>query len=163
MDGSHRRSWLFCPPVRDHDHAGLPLVQCLDILSSQEPSKYFKSVLLEVKSDVESGLTFADSLKKHPKVFDSLFVNLVAAGEIGGILDTILNRLATYIEKNVKLIRQVKGAMMYPIGILIVAGGVVFALLKWVIPTFAKMFSDMGDAIARLDPGCYRRVGVVSG
>ena len=126
--------------------AGLPLVQCLDILSSQEPSKYFKSVLLEVKSDVESGLTFADSLKKHPKVFDSLFVNLVAAGEIGGILDTILNRLATYIEKNVKLIRQVKGAMMYPIGILIVAGGVVFALLKWVIPTFAKMFSDMGDA-----------------
>ncbi|MEE2787348.1 MAG: type II secretion system F family protein [Myxococcota bacterium] len=126
--------------------AGLPLVQCLDILSSQEPSKFFKAVLLEVKSDVESGLTFADSLKKHPKVFDTLFVNLVAAGEIGGILDTILNRLATYIEKNVKLMRQVKGAMMYPIGILLVAGGVVFALLKWVIPTFSKMFSDMGDA-----------------
>ena len=126
--------------------AGLPLVQCLDILSSQEPNKFFKSVLLEVKSDVESGLTFADSLKKHPKVFDTLFVNLVAAGEIGGILDTILNRLATYIEKNVKLMRQGKGAMMYPIGILVVAGGVVFALLKWVIPTFAKMFSDMGDA-----------------
>ncbi len=126
--------------------AGLPLVQCLDILSSQEPNKFFKKVLYEVKESVESGATFADSLRKHPTVFDSLFVNLVAAGEIGGILDTILNRLATYIEKNVKLVRQVKGAMMYPIGICVVAGGVVTALLKWVIPTFEKMFSDFGDA-----------------
>ncbi|MEZ4434290.1 MAG: type II secretion system F family protein [bacterium] len=126
--------------------AGLPLVQCLDILSTQEPNRFFKKVLTDVKQSVESGMTFADSLKKHPTVFDTLFVNLVAAGEIGGILDTILNRLATYIEKNVKLVRQVKGAMIYPIGILIVAGGVVFALLKWVIPTFEKMFSDMGDA-----------------
>lgn len=126
--------------------AGLPLVQCLDILASQEPNKFFKTVLSDVKQSVESGMTFADSLKKHPSVFDTLFVNLVAAGEIGGILDTILNRLATYIEKNVKLVRQVKGAMVYPIGILIVAGGVVFALLKWVIPTFEKMFGDMGDA-----------------
>lgn len=126
--------------------AGLPLVQCLDILATQEPNRFFKKVLTEVKQNVESGATFADSLKKHPTVFDTLFVNLVAAGEIGGILDTILNRLATYIEKNVKLVRQVKGAMVYPIGILIVAGGVVFALLKWVIPTFEKMFSDMGDA-----------------
>ncbi len=126
--------------------AGLPLVQCLDILSSQEPNKYFKSVLTDVKESVESGMTFADSLRKHPKVFDSLFVNLVAAGEIGGILDTILNRLATYIEKNVKLVRQVKGAMTYPIGILVVAGGVVFALLKFVIPTFEKMFADFGNA-----------------
>jgi type IV pilus assembly protein PilC len=126
--------------------AGLPLVQCLEILSSQEPSKYFKSVLLDVKQSVEGGATFADSLRRHPKVFDTLFVNLVAAGEIGGILDTILNRLATYIEKNVKLMRQVKGAMMYPIGIMVVAFGVVVALLKWVIPTFAKMFGDFGNA-----------------
>ena len=124
--------------------AGLPLVQCLEILSSQEPNKYFKSVLVDVKANVEGGSTFADSLKRHPKVFDSLFVNLVAAGEIGGILDTILNRLATYIEKNVKLVRQVKTAMYYPVGILLVAGGVVTALLKWVIPTFEKMFGDMG-------------------
>ncbi|MGC6416687.1 MAG: type II secretion system F family protein [Bradymonadia bacterium] len=126
--------------------AGLPLVQCLEILSNQEPNKYFKSVLVDVKANVEGGATFADSLRRHPKVFDSLFVNLVAAGEIGGILDTILNRLATYIEKNVKLVRQVKGALMYPTVIVIIAFGVVFALLKWVIPTFAKMFQDMGDA-----------------
>ena len=122
--------------------AGLPLVQCLEILSNQEPNKYFKSVLVDVKANVEGGATFADSLRRHPKVFDSLFVNLVAAGEIGGILDTILNRLATYIEKNVKLVRQVKGALMYPTVIVIIAFGVVFALLKWVIPTFAKMFQD---------------------
>ncbi len=126
--------------------AGLPLVQCLEILSSQEPNKTFKRVLIDVKNTVESGSTFADSLRRHPKVFDNLFVNLVAAGEIGGILDTILNRLANYIEKNVKLVRQVKGAMMYPAGVLIVAGGVVTALLKWVIPTFEKMFSDFGGA-----------------
>lgn len=126
--------------------AGLPLVQCLDILASQEPNKNFKRVLTDVKNNVESGSTFADSLKRHPKIFDILFVNLVAAGEIGGILDTILNRLATYIEKNVKLVRQVKGAMMYPIGILVVAIGVIGALLKWVIPTFEQMFKDFGDA-----------------
>jgi type IV pilus assembly protein PilC len=126
--------------------AGLPLVQCLDILGTQEPNRAFKKVILDVKSNVEGGSTFADSLKKHPAVFDNLFVNLVAAGEIGGILDTILNRLATYIEKNVKLVRQVKGAMAYPIGILVVAIGVVGALLKYVIPTFEKMFADMGGA-----------------
>jgi type IV pilus assembly protein PilC len=126
--------------------AGLPLVQCLDILGTQEPNKTFKKVILDVKASVEGGATFADSLKRHPAVFDNLFVNLVAAGEIGGILDTILNRLATYIEKNVKLVRQVKGAMTYPIGILVVAIGVVAALLKYVIPTFEKMFADMGGA-----------------
>lgn len=126
--------------------AGLPLVQCLDILSSQEPNRYFKKVLIDVKNSVEGGATFADSLKKHPRVFDDLFCNLVAAGEIGGILDTILNRLASYIEKNVKLVRQVKGAMMYPIGILVVAVGVIAALLKWVIPTFERMFADFGNA-----------------
>lgn len=126
--------------------AGLPLVQCLEILASQESSAYFQKVLLGVKESVESGSTFADSLKRYPKVFDTLFVNLVAAGELGGILDTILNRLATYIEKNVKLARQVKGAMLYPIGILVVAAGVVTALLKFVIPTFEGMFSDFGNA-----------------
>jgi type IV pilus assembly protein PilC len=126
--------------------AGLPLVQCLDILSSQQPNRGFKAVLLDVKSNVESGATFADSLKNHPKVFDDLFVNLVAAGEVGGILDTILNRLAAYIEKNVKLVRQVKGALTYPIGILVVAVGVVAGLLKFVIPTFEKMFADFGNA-----------------
>jgi type IV pilus assembly protein PilC len=126
--------------------AGLPLVQCLEILASQESNAYFQKVLLGVKESVESGSTFADSLKKYPKVFDTLFVNLVAAGELGGILDTILNRLATYIEKNVKLARQVKGAMLYPIGILVVAAGVVTALLKFVIPTFEGMFSDFGNA-----------------
>ena len=122
--------------------AGLPLVQCLEILGTQEPNKNFRKVILDVKNNVEGGATFAESLKRHPHVFDNLFVNLIAAGEIGGILDTILNRLATYIEKNVKLVRQVKGAMAYPIGILIVALGVVAALLKYVIPTFEKMFAD---------------------
>ncbi len=126
--------------------AGLPLVQCLEILASQESNAYFQKVLLGVKESVESGSTFADSLKKYPKIFDTLFVNLVAAGELGGILDTILNRLATYIEKNVKLARQVKGAMLYPIGICVVAAGVVTALLKFVIPTFEGMFSDFGNA-----------------
>ncbi|MEZ4469433.1 MAG: type II secretion system F family protein [bacterium] len=126
--------------------AGLPLVQCLEILASQEPNKTFKRILTDVKNSVEAGSTFADSLKRHPQTFDTLFVNLVAAGEIGGILDTILNRLATYIEKNVKLKRKVKGAMMYPIGIAVVAVGVVAALLKYVIPTFEQMFADFGNA-----------------
>jgi type IV pilus assembly protein PilC len=126
--------------------AGLPLVQCLEILGTQEPNKTFKRVILDVKGSVEGGATFADSLKRHPTVFDSLFVNLIAAGEIGGILDTILNRLATYIEKNVKLIRQVKGAMVYPVAIMVIAIGVVAALLKWVIPTFEKMFADFNNA-----------------
>lgn len=88
--------------------AGLPLVQCMDILSSQNTNPFFKRVLLQIKSDIESGSTFADSLKKHPKVFDALFVNLVAAGEIGGVLDTILNRLAVFIEKNMKVIKKSK-------------------------------------------------------
>ncbi|MSP71784.1 MAG: type II secretion system F family protein [Myxococcales bacterium] len=126
--------------------AGLPLVQCLEILGNQEPHKTFKRVILDVKANVEGGATFADSLKRHPIVFDNLFCNLVAAGEIGGILDTILNRLATYIEKNVKLVRQVKGAMVYPVAILVIALVVVAALLKYVIPTFENMFADLGDA-----------------
>jgi type IV pilus assembly protein PilC len=126
--------------------AGLPLVQCLDILSNQSENKSFKKVLWSVKNSVEQGATFSDALKKHPKVFDELYTNLVAAGEIGGILDTILNRLAVYIEKAVKLKNQVKSAMYYPIGILVVAAGVIAVMLVKVIPTFEKMYKDMGNA-----------------
>lgn len=127
--------------------AGLPLVQCLDILSSQQENKGFKVVLTQVKADVESGSTFADALKKHPKVFDELYVNLVAAGEVGGILDTILNRLAAYIEKAMKLKSQVKGAMVYPVSIICIAIVVIAGLLIFVIPIFAGMFADFGKAL----------------
>ncbi|MBA3457215.1 MAG: type II secretion system F family protein [Deltaproteobacteria bacterium] len=126
--------------------AGLPLVQCLDILASQTPNKIFARILSQVKASVEQGSTFSDALKKHPKVFDDLYVNLVAAGEIGGILDTILNRLAVYIEKAVKLKGQIKSAMFYPIGILVVAIGVITVMLVKVIPTFEAMYKDMGNA-----------------
>ncbi|GAG44365.1 unnamed protein product, partial [marine sediment metagenome] len=109
--------------------AGLPLVQCLEILGGQQTNKAFKEILLAVKNDVEQGSTFADALRKHPKPFDQLFVNLVAAGEVGGILDTILNRLAVYLEKADALRRKVKGAMVYPTTILVVAIGVIILLL----------------------------------
>jgi type IV pilus assembly protein PilC len=124
--------------------SGLPLVQCLEILASQQENKIFKAMLYKVKEDVESGSTFADALKKHPKAFDELYVNLVAAGEVGGILDTILNRLAAYIEKAMKLKKQVKGAMVYPITIMSIAVIVIGVILVFVIPTFAKMFADFG-------------------
>jgi type IV pilus assembly protein PilC len=124
--------------------SGLPLVQCLDILSSQQENKTFKDILLKVKESVESGSTFADALGRHPKAFDQLYVNLVAAGETGGILDTILNRLAAYIEKAMKLKKQVKGAMVYPATIMSIAVIVVGVILVFVIPTFAKMFADFG-------------------
>jgi len=126
--------------------AGLPLVQCLDILANQTPNKIFARILSQVKQSVEQGSTFSDALKKHPKVFDDLYVNLVAAGEVGGILDTILNRLAIYIEKNVKLKGQIKSAMFYPIGILVVAIGVIAVMLVKVIPTFEDMYRNMGNA-----------------
>lgn len=125
-------------------NAGLPLVTCLDILGNQADNPVLKKILLQVKSDVEGGSTFADALRKHPKVFDDLFVNLVAAGEIGGILDTIMNRLAAYIEKNEKIIKKVKGAMTYPIAVLVVAIALVIGMLWKVIPMFAKMFADFG-------------------
>jgi type IV pilus assembly protein PilC len=125
--------------------SGLPLVQCLDILSSQQENPTFKGVLLKVKESVESGSTFADALAKHPKVFDQLFVSLVAAGEVGGILDTILNRLASYTEKAMKLKKQIKGAMVYPATVMGVAVVVVGVILVFVIPTFAKMFADFGS------------------
>jgi len=125
--------------------SGLPLVQCLEILAGQQQNKTFKDILYKVKEDVESGSTFADSLSKHPKAFDQLYVNLVAAGEVGGILDTILNRLAAYIEKAMKLKKQVKGAMVYPATIIAIAVIVVGVILVFVIPTFAKMFADFGS------------------
>jgi type IV pilus assembly protein PilC len=127
--------------------AGLPLVQCLDILAEQHDNKTFKEVLRQVKSDVEQGSTFADALRRHPKPFDDLYVNLVAAGEIGGILDTILNRLAVYLEKVDALRRKVKGAMVYPSVVLIVAVGVLTLLLVKVIPVFEKMFQDFGGTL----------------
>lgn len=128
-------------------NAGLPLVQCLDILSSQQPNPSFKKVLTQIKQDVEGGSTFADSLSKHPKVFDSLYVNLVAAGEIGGVLDTVLNRLAVYMEKNEQLKNKIKSAMTYPIIVLCVAFGVVAILMIFVIPTFSDMFKQFGSAL----------------
>ncbi|MBI5374289.1 MAG: type II secretion system F family protein [Candidatus Schekmanbacteria bacterium] len=127
--------------------AGLPLVQCLEILANQSEKKVFKQVLTKIKEDVESGSTFADSLRKHPDVFDSLFANMIEAGEAGGILDTVLKRLATYIEKASALKAKVKKASVYPIAILSVAFVVVAALLVFVIPTFAKMFTDFGGTL----------------
>ena len=122
-------------------------MQCLEILGSQQANAHFQKVINAVKTDVESGSTLADALGKHPKIFDDLYVNLVGAGEVGGILDTILNRLATYMEKNMKLIRQVKGAMVYPSVVLLVAGGVTAVLLIFVIPVFEKMFRDFGGTL----------------
>ncbi len=127
--------------------AGLPLVQCLDILGSQMDNRAFRKVVFAIKSKVESGSTFADALKDHPKIFDELFVQLCAAGEVGGILDTILNRLAAYREKSEKLKRKVKGAMIYPIVVITVAVGVTALLLLKVTPVFAKMFADFGSAL----------------
>jgi type IV pilus assembly protein PilC len=127
--------------------AGLPLVQCLDILGTQMDNPAFRKVVFAIKSKVEQGSTFADALADHPKVFDELFVQLCAAGEVGGILDTILNRLAAYREKNEKLKRKVKGAMTYPAIVIGVAFGVTALLLLKVTPTFEKMFSDFGQAL----------------
>jgi type IV pilus assembly protein PilC len=124
--------------------AGLPLVQCLDILGKQESDKNFSAVILATRSDVESGASLADAMKKHPKAFDALFSNMIAAGEAGGILDTILKRLAVYIEKNVKLKGQVKSAMIYPIAVIVIAALVVGAILWKVIPTFAELFKGLG-------------------
>ena len=127
--------------------AGLPLVQCLAILASQNDKEVFRTTLTKIKEDVESGSTFAESLRKHPKVFDDLYANMVEAGETGGILDTVLSRLAVYIEKASALRAKVKKAMVYPIAIVCVAVIVVAALLIFVIPTFAKMFTDFGGTL----------------
>jgi type IV pilus assembly protein PilC len=127
--------------------AGLPLVQALDIIGTQADNPAFRKVLMTVKSRVEAGSTFADALSEHPKVFDELFTQLVRAGEVGGILDTILQRLGAYIEKNEKLKRRVKGAMVYPSIVLTVAVGVVLVLIAFVVPTFEKMFKDFGGSL----------------
>jgi type IV pilus assembly protein PilC len=124
--------------------AGLPIVQCLDILQGQTDNKHFGTILRDVKASVEQGATFSDSLRRHPKVFDHLYVNLVQAGEVGGILDTILNRLAVYIEKAMKLRSQVRGAMVYPSIVIVVFFAVLTILLVFVIPGFETMFKDFG-------------------
>ncbi len=127
--------------------AGLPLVQCLTIQADQQPKQGFKEVIQGIKNDVEQGSTFADALAKHPGTFSDLYTNLVRAGEVGGILDTILNRLAVYLEKADALKRKVKGAMVYPASIVVVSIGVITLLLVKVIPVFKKMFEDMGGAL----------------
>src|ERR1700756_3506514 len=124
--------------------AGLPLVQCLEILAGQQENKLFQKVLTGTRSAVEGGATLSAAMRQYPKVFDSLYVNMVEAGETGGILDTILQRLSSYIEKNVKLQRAVKSAMVYPVGVLTVAGGVIILLLWKVVPIFATLFAGLG-------------------
>jgi len=127
--------------------AGLPLVQCLDIQAEQQQNKTFGETLARVKADVEQGSTFAESLGRHPRTFDELYVNLVTAGEIGGVLDTILNRLSAYLEKADQLKRKVKSAMVYPTTVMVVAIGVLTLLLVKVIPVFEKMFADFGGEL----------------
>src|ERR1700731_1402567 len=127
--------------------AGLPLVQCLEILASQQENKTFQKVLAGTRASVEGGATLSAAMRQYPKVFDSLYVNMVEAGETGGILDTILQRLSSYIEKNVKLQRAVKSALVYPIGVLTVAGGVIVLLLWKVVPVFGTLFAGLGVAL----------------
>ncbi len=127
--------------------AGLPLVQCLEILASQQDNKLLKKVLHDIRQDVEGGATFSSALKRHPKIFGALYTNMVEAGEAGGILDTILNRLAAYIEKAMILKRRVKTAMFYPATIISVAVVVVIFLLLYVIPTFQQMFAGFGATL----------------
>lgn len=127
--------------------AGLPLVQALDILSKQTENQAFAKMIGEIKNDVEGGSTFADALKKFPRVFSELYTNMVAAGEAGGILDTILVRLATYIEKAQQLIRKVKGAMVYPSVVITVAILVIVIIMVFVVPTFSKMFTNLGGTL----------------
>ncbi len=125
-------------------NAGLPLVQCLNILGQQSENPYFKKVILEVMASVEGGSTLAEAMEKQPRVFNKLYVNMVGAGEAGGVLDVIFQRLAVYLEKAEALRRKVKGALTYPAIVLFVAGGATTFMLLFIIPTFAKMFSDFG-------------------
>src|SRR5262245_59686049 len=127
--------------------AGLPIVQSLDVLGQQTDNKAFKDALRTIKQDVEGGLTLAESMRKYPKAFDDLYVNMVAAGETGGVLTTILNRIAVFMEKSAKLKKKVKGAMIYPITIILVAVIVVAILLLYVIPVFAELYGGMGRAL----------------
>jgi type IV pilus assembly protein PilC len=130
--------------------AGLPLVQCLDILAGQQKNKTFAAILKDVKSSVEQGSTFSDALGKHKNVFDELYVNLVRAGETGGILDNIMNRLSVYMEKRQKLIRQVRGALSYPTIVFMIAIGVMAVMLTFVIPAFENMFKEFGGGASNL-------------
>jgi len=130
--------------------AGLPLVQCLEILGGQQDNKVFKAIIDTVRSDVESGSSLAEAMRRHPGAFDNLYVNMIAAGEAGGILDIILQRLSTYIEKAVKLKSQVKSAMIYPVAVVIIASGVVFVILWKVIPVFAQLFAGLGSQLPML-------------
>jgi len=127
--------------------AGLPIVQCLEVLATQSPNKKLRAVIRQLKEEVEAGSTFTDALRKHPKLFDDLFVNMVAAGEVGGILDSILHRLSGYMEKAMKLKSKIKGAMIYPATIVTVAIGVTAILLIFVIPVFAELFGSFGQAL----------------
>jgi type IV pilus assembly protein PilC len=138
---------LFCRQFSTMIDAGLPIIQCMDILHAQQENATFKKMLKNIKEQVESGATLADALKKYPKQFDDLFVNMVSAGEAGGILDTILRRLSAYMEKAAKLKSQVKGAMTYPIVTMVIAVAVVAIILVFVIPVFQEMFADMGGAL----------------
>jgi type IV pilus assembly protein PilC len=127
--------------------SGLPLVQCLEILAGQQDNKAFQKILTSVRSSVEAGSTLSSAMAQHPKVFDTLYTNMVAAGETGGILDTILQRLSTYIEKSVKLKRQVKSALIYPCSVLLIASGVIVLLLWKVVPVFTQLFAGLGAAL----------------
>ncbi|HOI74709.1 MAG TPA: type II secretion system F family protein [Syntrophales bacterium] len=138
---------VFCRIFATMINAGLPLMQCLDLLAQQEANKTFQTIIRAIKEDIEGGMTLTDALKKYPEIFDQLFVNLVAAGESGGILDVILQRLSSYMEKSMKLKAKVKGAMTYPASVLVIAVGVVALLLIKVIPVFQKMFEGMGGEL----------------
>ncbi|UCD89040.1 MAG: type II secretion system F family protein [Desulfobacterales bacterium] len=138
---------LFCRQFSTMIDAGLPIIQCLDILHTQMENKTFKRILKEIKGNVESGQTFAEALRKYPKQFDDLFVNMVAAGEAGGILDEILRRLSSYMEKAAKLKSRIKGGMIYPLVTIVIAVIVVAIIMIFVIPVFEEMFQGMGGAL----------------
>jgi type IV pilus assembly protein PilC len=138
---------VFCRVFSTMINAGLPLIQCLDLLAQQEQNKNFAKIIRSIKEDIEGGTSLTNALKKHPQIFDDLFVNLIAAGEAGGMLDVILERLSNYMEKALKLKRRVKGAMTYPIAVLVIAVSVVALLLLKVIPVFKTMFEGMGGTL----------------
>jgi len=141
---------VFCRVFSTMISAGLPLIQCLDLLAQQESNKAFAKIIREIKEDIEGGTSLTDALKKYPKIFDELFTNLIAAGEAGGVLDVVLDRLSNYMEKAMKLKSRVKGAMVYPASILLISLGVVALLLIKVIPVFRGMFESMGGELPPL-------------
>ena len=141
---------IFCRIFSTMINAGLPLIQCLDLLAQQEQNKAFSKIIKSIKEDIEGGTSLTNALKKYPEIFDELFVNLIAAGEAGGILDIILQRLSSYMEKAMKLKARVKGAMTYPAAVLVISCAVVALLLIKVIPVFQKMFEGMGGELPPL-------------